>query len=60
MKTDKIKRTYFKPQIEIIKLDKDISLTLNSYIPPDGPGEGGFGSLAPEYLNNDPFKSNLT
>ena len=49
------KRTYISPQIEKIKLDNDISLALES-TPPLGPGET---SQAPEYFNNDPFKTNL-
>jgi len=50
------KRTYLAPQIERIKLDNDISLALESS-PPTGPGEPT--SQAPEYFNNDPFKTNL-
>jgi hypothetical protein len=50
------KRTYLAPQIERIKLDNEISLALES-TPPEGPGEPT--SQAPEYFNNDPFKSNL-
>ena len=56
MKTLMNKKTYIKPQVELIKLDNDISLTLDSLSPPDGPGEVT-GALAPEYFKNDPFKS---
>jgi len=56
MKTQINKKTYIKPQVELIKLDNDISLTLDSLSPPDGPGEVT-GALAPEYFKNDPFKS---
>jgi hypothetical protein len=49
------KRIYISPAIELIKLDNEISLALQS-APPDGPGEGG-ASLTPEYMNKDPFKS---
>jgi len=56
MKTHINKKTYIKPQVELIKLDNDISLTLDSLSPPDGPGEVT-GALAPEYFKNDPFKS---
>jgi hypothetical protein len=50
------KRTYLAPQIKRIKLDNEISLALES-TPPEGPGES-LGK-APEYFNNDPFKTNL-
>ncbi|MFZ4726605.1 MAG: hypothetical protein ACOYMD_14310 [Paludibacter sp.] len=50
------KRMYLNPTIELIKLDNEISLVLQS-APPDGPGESI--SWAPEYFNNDPFKSNM-
>jgi hypothetical protein len=50
------KKKYIKPRIEWIPLDNEISLALES-TPPLGPGEGA--SLAPEYMNNDPFRSNL-
>lgn len=50
------KRMYLNPTIELLKLDNEISLALQS-TPPEGPGEGA--SLTPEYLNNDPFKANL-
>ena len=59
MKTQINKKTYIKPQVELIKLDNEISLALQS-TPPEGPGESGTGALAPEYFKNDPFKSNLT
>ena len=49
------KLAYFAPQIERIVLDNEISLTLDSS-PPVGPG-GGY-LIKPEYLNNDPFKTN--
>jgi hypothetical protein len=52
----KKKRIYNSPALELIKLDNEIALTLES-IPPDGPGESL--SLAPEYFNNYPFKSNI-
>ena len=53
---NKIKKAYRKPQIERIKLDNEISLALESS-PPTGPGESL--SKAPEYFNNDPFKTNI-
>ena len=50
------KHIYFQPHIEVIILDKDISLTLDS-TPPGGPGE--LTGFVPENLNNDPFKTQL-
>ncbi len=50
-------KRYFEPRIEIIFLDSDISLALESTAPPEGPGETG--SLSPEFLHNEPFKSQL-
>ena len=49
------KRIYLNPTIELIKLDNEISLALES--PPAGPDEGAL--FSPEYFNNDPFKSNM-
>jgi hypothetical protein len=45
-------------QIELIKLDNEISLILESAsgLPPSGPNET---SQAPEYFNSNPFKTNL-
>jgi len=50
------KRAYCSPQIEHIKLDNEISLVLSSL---DAPGDPE-SSLAPEYFNNDPFKTNIS
>ena len=50
------KRMYNSPEIVCVELDNEISLALES-TPPVGPGEGA--SLAPEYMNNDPFKASL-
>jgi len=50
------KRIYKCPSIELIKLDNEISLVLQSE-PPLGPGESL--SLVPEYFGNDPFRNNL-
>ena len=52
---NKNKYPYISPIVEIVKLDNEISLQLES-LPPDGPGE--FSSFAREYINNDPFKTN--
>ncbi len=55
MVTKNQKQVYTTPEIVCITLDNEISLQLDS-APPGGPGEGA--SLSPEYLNNDPFKTN--
>ncbi len=46
---------YLAPQIERIELDNEIALQLES-TPPYAPGETKLN--APEYLYNDPFKTN--
>ena len=51
------KTTYSAPHIQHIELDTEISLTLDS-TPPIGPG-GETVMNAPEYFNNDPFKTSL-
>ncbi|MDX9747533.1 MAG: hypothetical protein RBT57_03435 [Paludibacter sp.] len=35
------KRTYLTPEIELIRLDSEISLALQSVLPPEGPEELG-------------------
>lgn len=50
------KQNYIAPTIERIELDNEIALQLES-TPPKAPGEGRL--IAPEYLNSDPFKTNL-
>jgi hypothetical protein len=47
------KSIYIAPQIELIKLDNEISLALESG-PPELPGEEVIA--AKDYFNNDPFK----
>ncbi len=49
------KRNYSTPLIERVILDNEISLQLES-TPPPAPGEGYLKT--PEYINNDPFKTN--
>ncbi|MEI8273463.1 MAG: hypothetical protein WCG08_12640 [Paludibacter sp.] len=49
------KRNYSTPLIERVILDNEISLQLES-TPPPAPGETHLQT--PEYLNNDPFKTN--
>lgn len=51
----KDKKQYLAPIIEIVELDNEISLQLESAAPPSGPDEGA--SLAPDYTKNDPFKN---
>lgn len=51
------KKKYIAPLIEIIFLDNDISLQLQSEQPPLGPGETG--SLSPALLQSDPYKNQL-
>lgn len=48
------KKQYINPQIELIVLDNEISLALESNLePPLGPDESR--NSAPEYFNNNPF-----
>ena len=56
-KKDGVKRHYFKPQIETIRLDSEISLQLESDPPYPGNEDTGY---APEYLNNNIFKAQST
>jgi len=51
-----IKQIYIVPKMERIELDNEISLQLES-TPPQAPGEANL--YAPEYISNDPFKTNL-
>lgn len=44
--TKQTKRTYIQPQMELIELDHDISLTMNSLIPPFGPTEALMDPMA--------------
>lgn len=50
------KRMYNSPEIELVKLDNEISLVLESS-PPVGPDESNNG--VPEYFDNSPFEKNL-
>lgn len=50
------KNIYITPKIEIIILDNEISLALES-APPVGPDEGKL--IVPDFFNGDPFKTNL-
>jgi len=46
------RRKYQKPDIEIIKLDNEISMVMQSLIPPPDPT----GKITPENHNNNPYK----
>ena len=54
--TENTQKQYTAPQIERIELDNEIALQLES-TPPKAPGESRL--IAPEYFNNDPYKTNL-
>ena len=54
-KINKTSATYNAPNVERIELDNEIALQLES-TPPKAPGEANL--VAPEYFNNDPFKTN--
>ena len=47
------KRTYSKPEIEIVKIDNEISLVMMSANPTTDPTEGAL-----DLKKNDPFKNN--
>ena len=53
-----MKKIYETPQIELIKLDHESSLALESS-PPEGPGEGEDAYLIPEYFNSEPYQTLL-
>lgn len=50
------RRTYSTPRIERIKLDNEISLSLES---DEAPGDPEASIRAPEYFNSDPFRTNI-
>jgi hypothetical protein len=51
------KKIYSAPRIEIIFLDNEISLALESS-PPLGPDEANI-VIRPEYFNNNPIRTSL-
>ncbi len=51
-----MKKIYEAPQVELIELDHEISLALESS-PPEGPGEDAY--LIPEYFNSEPYQTLL-
>ncbi len=54
----KTKRKYLKPEIELIRLDSEISLQLESDVNPDGEPSGpGWSALNhTTHLNNNPLQ----
>ena len=48
------KKTYKSPQIELVILDNEISLALES-APPAGPSESYYNVSNPEHFNNSPL-----
>ncbi len=50
------KSDYTMPEVQRIELDNEIALQLES-IPPQGPSETYLN--APEYFNQQPFKTNI-
>jgi hypothetical protein len=54
----KTKRKYFKPEIELIRLDSEISLQLESDVNPDGEptGPGWSASNQQDYFSNNPLQ----
>jgi len=48
---NKIKKAYATPKIELVWLDTEISLVLNSD-PPYGPDELGHNNHTPDFFNN--------
>lgn len=55
----KTKTIYTTPEIEILFLDNDISLALESS-PPEGPDEGYNKNSTPDYFNNNPLDIKYT
>ena len=53
---DTNKKKYIKPAIDVIKIDAEISLQLESNAP-DGPGESR--NNFPDYHNADPYKNSV-
>jgi len=48
------KKSYITPQIELVELDNEISLALES-APPAGPGESYNNVSSPDHFNTTPF-----
>ncbi len=55
MKTTK--KEYIEPNIDVIVLDNEISLVLESSTPPIGPSETK--NAVPDYFENNPFNTKL-
>jgi len=56
LKSTEERRTYIVPRMVSIKLDNEISLSLESNV---APGDPEASLRVPEYFNNDPFKTNV-
>ena len=55
---DSNKRAYTVPAVDIIKLDNEISLALESNPPDTAPGEGGgTQNRMPDGFNNNPYNT---
>jgi len=54
LKSTEERRTYIVPRMVSIKLDNEISLSLESNV---APGDPEASLRAPEYFNNDPFRT---
>jgi len=52
MKTTK--KEYIEPNIDVIVLDNEISLVLESNEPPIGPGDETFNNT-PDFFKNNPY-----
>ncbi len=52
MKTTK--KEYIEPNIDVIVLDNEISLVLESSTPPIGPGDETFNNT-PDFFKNNPY-----
>jgi len=51
-----IRKIYITPDVEVVTLDNEISLALQSVAPPAGPEESQ--NTIPFFNNEDPFKVN--
>ena len=56
LKSTEERRTYIVPRMVSIKLDNEISLSLESNV---APGDPEASLRVPEYFTNDPFKTNV-
>lgn len=54
-----MKKEYLKPEIELIKLDNDISLQLSSNEDSDPSNEPDWISKGAEHFGSNPYKTNI-